>query len=312
MRRANGTTALLGKVVFPFALLCWVCGCRSHCDLVEAELRFREGEMRRLQNDLQRAELMNLALENELRHRTFPAAPPPGVVIPVVPGGPVLPGAPAGPPVGIPPPRVSESGSAPAAPAIAPSWVKEVSLARGTGGVDDDSWPGDEALMVVLVPRDHDGSALKADGSLAVTAYEVTAEGLKVPLSSWEVPALNLRRTWREGLLSTGYFVTLPWKRPPCSEKLRVVAHFRLIDGRVFEADRDVTIRLVPGSPRVRPAPGMVPPPAVTETEVLPTPAEGPPLSPEARKPAASIQAVRAARPEPPVKLARPGPRDQP
>src|SRR5262245_20780574 len=224
MRRANGTTALLGKVVFPFALLCWAGGCRSQCDLVEAELRFRESELRRLQNDLQRAELMNLALENELRQRSCPPAPPAGVMVPVVPGGPagpVLPGAPAAPaapPTMIPPPRVSESGSAPPAPAIAPSWVKEVVLGRGTGGVDEDGWPGDEALMVVVVPRDLDGCALKADGSLTVTAFEVTADGLKVPLSSWEVPALNLRRTWREGLLSTGYFVTLPWKRPPCSE----------------------------------------------------------------------------------------------
>ena len=38
----------------------------------------------------------------------------------------------------------------------------------------------------------------------------------------------------------------LPWKVWPSTEKLRVIAQFSLADGRFFEADKDVTIRLAP------------------------------------------------------------------
>src|SRR5439155_24466275 len=56
----------------------------------------------------------------------------------------------------------------------------------------------------------------------------------------------SLRKTWRSGLLSSGYQVVLPWKAWPSSEKLRVTARFTLVDGRSFEADKDVSIRLTP------------------------------------------------------------------
>src|SRR5262249_32012155 len=103
-----------------------------------------------------------------------------------------------------------------------------------------------EALQVVLEPRDPDGQAIKAPGRLTVTALQVSPEGLKIPLSTWEIAPDQLRRTWRNGLLSTGYYVVLPWKSWPTNPKLRVVAQFTLADGRIFEADKDVAIRLPP------------------------------------------------------------------
>jgi hypothetical protein len=42
----------------------------------------------------------------------------------------------------------------------------------------------------------------------------------------------------------------LPWKTWPSFEKLRVVVQFASADGRLFEADRDVTIRLAPPTAR--------------------------------------------------------------
>src|SRR5207302_8908304 len=116
----------------------------------------------------------------------------------------------------------------------------------GTGGVDEDGCPGDEALEVVVEPRDADGHTIKAPGSVHVEALEISPEGLKVPLSSWDLTPEQVRHTWRSGLLSTGYFIVLPWKNWPSSEKLRVVAQFTLADGRLFEADKDITVRLSP------------------------------------------------------------------
>jgi hypothetical protein len=89
-----------------------------------------------------------------------------------------------------------------------------------------------------------------------------------------------VRHTWRSGLLSSGYFIVLPWKNWPASEKLRLVVRFTLVDGRVFEADKDITIRLTPSAhrktvPPPDPADGA---PALDSIPVLPPPRK---LAPE-------------------------------
>ena len=202
--------------------LCLLGGCHN-CDLVEAELRTRESELREMHDELARAEAQNEAFLRELRA--------------VRQGGfPVL----------------------SAEQASQMYTLKEVVLGRGTGGYDDDDCPGDEALRVVLEPRDGDGHTIKAPGALHVDALEVSREGIKTPLSSWDLSPDQLRKTWHSGLLSAGYTVVLPWKSWPASEKVRVVARFTLLDGRTFEADKDVTIRLTPEMRR-KPLPGFDP-----------------------------------------------------
>src|SRR5262249_19604576 len=118
-------------------------GCRS-CDLVEAELRTKERELREAKDELFKAELYNEALQNELR-----AVRPSAVS-------------------SLSPEQASQTYT-----------LKEIVLGRQTGGLDDDGKPGDEALQVVLEPRDPDGHAIKAPGSVRVEALQVSPEGLK-------------------------------------------------------------------------------------------------------------------------------------
>src|SRR5438309_3009975 len=160
-------------------------GCRR-ADLVEAELRPRARELRESRADLNQSEAYNQALQSELHD-------------------------------------VRSSSSSKLTPERASQiyTIREVVLGRQTGGYDDDNCPGDEALQVVLEPRDPDGQAIKAPGTVEVQALEITPEGLKRPLSSWHVPPEELRRTWRSGFLSTAYFLVLPWKNWPTCEHLR-------------------------------------------------------------------------------------------
>lgn len=183
-------------------------GCRN-CDLVEAELRAKENDLRDLRCELARCEACNDGLMRELA-------------------------------------AIRQAGSSRISPELAAQTftLKQIVLGRGTGGLDDDAVPGDEALQVVMEPRDADGHTIKAPGSVHVEALEITSEGIKVPLSSWDLTAEQLRRTWRAGLFGTGYNLVLNWKTQPTNEKLRVVVRFTLLDGRAFEADKDVTIRL--------------------------------------------------------------------
>ena len=137
--------------------------------------------------------------------------------------------------------------SAPAAMLAALTWSWGSVLRRLVGGQREGQERGLRGLagvLALLEPRDLDGHTIRASGSLEVRVLEVGPQGTKTPLCTWDVPAAQLGPTWRRGLLSTGYFVVLPWKTWPSSPKLRVVARFTLDDGVVFEADKDVTVRL--------------------------------------------------------------------
>jgi len=209
---------------FGLALLVAVCGCRS-CDHVESELRGRENEVRELREELDRTSIYNQTLQQELRSLRGE--------------------------LGIPP-----DGHPPAAYP-----VQSLTLGRQTGGHSNADGPGDDALQVQVEPKDPDGHSIKAPGQLLVQAQEITPEGVKRPLSAWEVPPEQLRRSWRSGLLTTGYVLNLPWKVWPSTEKLRVTAQFQLADGRVFEADKDVTVRLTPVNKRPAVVPDSKPAP---------------------------------------------------
>src|SRR5207248_3096268 len=141
-------------------------------------------------------------------------------------------------------------------------------------------------------PHDAEDQAVKVPGSLLVTALEITPEGGKRPLSTWEIPPDQLRRSWHSGLLSTGYTLVLPWKTPPATEKLRVVAQFKVPDGRVFEADKDVTIHLPP--PGSRPGPSPTLPPEPMPEPILPAPRR---VVPEASGPSISNKPASYAQP---------------
>jgi hypothetical protein len=228
-------------------------GCRTppRKDLVEAELRVKDQDLRELRSELERTDAYNQYLQRELRNiqQAYPNSPPPETLSAAV--------------------------------------VRAIVLGRQTGGIDDDNFPGDEALQVVIEPRDGDNHTVKAPGTAHVQALEVTTEGLKRPIAAWHVNPETLRKSWRAGLLSTGYYLVLPWNTPPTSTKVRVVVQFVGQDDRMFEADRDVLVRLIPpgmrkpavGEEALPPAPPAEQPPAgPRDGPVLPAPKESEPL----------------------------------
>jgi hypothetical protein len=155
--------------------------------------------------------------------------------------------------------------------------VKEIAIGRGTGGIDDDGVPGDEGLMVVIVPKDEDGSAVKVPARALIAAWEITPAGLKNHIGTWELNSEQLRRTWKSGLISTGYFVTVPWQTLPSTDRVRVAVRLMTTDNRAYEADRDVTVR-PPSPPRnnVLPYPQSTPMPGIRPgTPTIPTPPGG-------------------------------------
>ena len=188
-------------------------GCRSsnnRADLVEAELRTRERQIDELQEQLARERALNSAYDRDSRLRS------------------------------------SEPGTTPIVEGISPGMpIKSIEIGRGTGGVDEDGITGDEGVQIVVVPRDEDRAAIKLPGTLSVSVYEITPDGLKVPFTTWDVSSIALRGTWQSGLFGSGYHVRLRFRNQPTQNKLRLVVQFRTLDGRVLEADREIAIRVV-------------------------------------------------------------------
>ena len=206
-------------------------GCRPNkrYDLIEAELRTRDKELCTTRAALDQARVINRAYEQQQ-------------------GGPI--------PGSSPSQRITSAGGG-------GIYVRDIQLGRGTGGIDEDGVPGDEALMVIVVPRDEDSSAVKVPARALVAAWEVDSAGLKHSIGTWEVSAEHVRRTWRTGLFSSGYHITLPWQTFPTTERVRIAVRLTTTDGKALEADRDVTVKPVAGSGRSIPYPSTpVHPPA--------------------------------------------------
>lgn len=259
----------VGVSLLPLSLL--LAGCRS-CDKVESELRARERESQQL-----RAEVVNLSAYNQALQREVMALRGGGAC------------------AKLPPEALSTT-----------SVIKDIVLGRQTGGLDEDGCPGDEALQVVVEPRDPDGHAIKVPGNLHVDVLEFRPDGFKMPVCSWDVPPEKLRQTWRSGLFTTGYSVTLPWRRWPQGTKVRVVAHFTLTDGRAFEAEKDVNIRSTrPEKRKAAPIGDLIGPPEPDPPTPTPMPAPTQMPMPRELKPAPgpdlNLAPVKDAKPVQPV-----------
>jgi hypothetical protein len=210
--RTRSRLAALVSGLLLFTALSTLTGCKSN-DRVENELRARDIQYREALEELGKVEHHNDALQREIEALRK--------------GAPVTP-----------------------EQAAQTFGLKRIALGRGTGGLDSDGHPGDEALQIIVEPRDADEHIIKAPGVLYVLALEINQQGIKAPISAWTVPPDKLRQSWKQGLLSSGYSLILPWKNFPQTENLRVVARLATPDGRVFETDKDIRVRLVPGAPR--------------------------------------------------------------
>ena len=141
-----------------------------------------------------------------------------------------------------------------------------------------------------------DNHAIKAPGALHVEALEISSEGLKSPLSSWDFTPDQLRRNWKSGLMSNGYQMAMPWKNWPTSDRIRVIARFTLADGRAFEAEKDVTIRATAVAKRKpHPTPGEASGPASEITLPPPRKAELPDPASRSEAPLPKESVVEAA-----------------
>jgi hypothetical protein len=215
-------------------ILCISAGCRNKTDAVEAELRSREKMYQDALRDQQLSEARIDSLQREVEVLRKGA-------------------------------RITPEQAA------STFGLKRIALGRSTGGRDSDNLPGDELLEVVVEPRDESDHTIKAPGSLQIYALEVSPSGVKTPLCMWDIGPEELRKSWKQGLLSTGYVLTLPWKVLPTTETVRVIVQLTTSDQRRYQVDKDIKVRLVPGAVPKRVEEMMVPGPPEVGPVLVPT-----------------------------------------
>lgn len=140
----------------------------------------------------------------------------------------------------------SAAGIKPTGEPPVPGVVKEIVLGTLTGGYRaNPKSTYDDALQFLISPRDADGHAIKAPGSLHIELFEVLPSGMKNPLSAWDITQRELRRSWDQPLFGgPAYRILIPFKALPANEKMRVVIRFTTLDGKPYEAEKEFTIRL--------------------------------------------------------------------
>lgn len=203
----RGSVVHVSLVVLAFA----GAGCKT-CDLVEAELRAQTAKLDEAETQvlLKDAEIETLratvnSMRGELKERGSTA----------------------------PPETIYRSIG-----------LSRVSVGQMTGGRDFDRDGKDDALQVVIVPHDYDNDVFKCPGTAAIDVFEEGASGVKRNIGHWDIDQPQLKSGWRSTVLGQGYQVVLPWQTMPDRPKLRVVVHFQTLDGREFQAERDLTVSL--------------------------------------------------------------------
>ena len=157
--------------------------------------------------------------------------------------------------------------------------VRSVVVGRATAPIDEDRLPGDEGVQVVLEPRDADGKLQRAPASGSVTILEVDSQGLKSPIGTWDYTPDQMRSSWKQGLLTSGFVLNCLWQAPPKSDRVKILASFTMEDGRRFEAEKELAIKPPVDRSGALPAPGLpLPPISSGVPEILNLPATRQPV----------------------------------
>ncbi len=286
-------------ILILFFPICFTASCRNHSDLIEAELRTRNREIEELRQENDVLKGRNYLYEqtyNLNQKITAPSGTVYGPLTEIKESGtnrttiptPLIynpkpgnsnsnnPSIISNPPINPQPPTNSLPPGSKNNRSNSPL-IKQVILGKGTGVNDyqrNNSIPG---LVVVLVPEDEDGSAIKLPGRVLIQAFEIYPNGSKILLSTWDIDETQLRKSWQSGLFTSGFFVKIPYKKLPSQPNLRIVAQYTLANGQFFEAEKDVTVLAYP--PAV-PFSGTIPPiqpknpsdPEPTSIEFFPAP----------------------------------------
>lgn len=113
-----------------------------------------------------------------------------------------------------------------------------------TGGFDRDGRPGDDQITLVVAPIDKAGQPIQVPGVVECELHDPSRSPEQQRIGVWTFDAVATQAAWRKTLGSFGYRFELPWQMAPQSSDLELHVRFRTQYGDRFESSAKVTIHL--------------------------------------------------------------------
>lgn len=135
--------------------------------------------------------------------------------------------------------------------------VAEVTLdAKLTGGLNLDTHPGDEGLLVVVEPRDGAGQVVSAPAKVSIVVMDPAIVGEEGRLARWDYTPEQAGANIRAADEGGGLLFEVAWPDgPPMHRALVLYVRYTTADGRRFNIERPIQVELIPkNAPVARPA----------------------------------------------------------
>ena len=113
-----------------------------------------------------------------------------------------------------------------------------------TGGSNRDGKPGDDQLTLIFTPQDDRGKPVRLPSTVECELLDPAQSPGQRQLGKWTFNVKQTAAAWQSILGSTAYRFELPWQQRPQSEQLELHVRLRSAHGDLFEATCPVTISL--------------------------------------------------------------------
>ena len=113
-----------------------------------------------------------------------------------------------------------------------------------TGGFDRDGEPGDDQLTLVFAPHDNQEKPIRLPGTVECELVDPAQLSDQQSLGVWAFDRQQTAAAWQSILGSSAYRFELPWQTRPQAENLELRLRFRSAHGERFELTSPVKISL--------------------------------------------------------------------
>lgn len=114
-----------------------------------------------------------------------------------------------------------------------------------TGGSDQDGSPGDEALSVLIEPRNAADAFVPQAGAVSVVVLDPAKTGESARVARWDFDLAATQQKVQSASATPGIRLEMPWPAgPPQSNKLQLYVRYETADGRKLQADREIFVAL--------------------------------------------------------------------
>ncbi|HUE71844.1 MAG TPA: hypothetical protein VMP01_13240 [Pirellulaceae bacterium] len=114
-----------------------------------------------------------------------------------------------------------------------------------TGGIDRDHRPGDDGLSLLLEPRNAAGQFVPQEGNVSIVLLDPAKSGDAARVARWNFDAAETKEAIRDDGDARGIHLEMPWpSRAPENSQLKLFVRYEGADGRKFQAEREVFIKL--------------------------------------------------------------------